>query len=73
MPFLVPGIGAQSGALAESVRAGLDARGRGLIISASRAVTYASKSDFAAAARAEALRLRDEINAERAAIAAARG
>jgi orotidine-5'-phosphate decarboxylase len=70
-PFLVPGIGAQSGALAESVRAGIDARGRGMLISASRGVTYASRgSDFADAARREALRLRDEINAERAAIAA---
>jgi orotidine-5'-phosphate decarboxylase len=74
MPFLVPGIGAQAGELGASVRAGVDARGRGLIISASRGVTYASKgSDFAEAARREAMRLRDEINAERAAIAAARG
>jgi orotidine-5'-phosphate decarboxylase len=63
MPVLVPGIGAQGGALADSVRAGVDARGRGLLISASRGVTYASKgADFAAAARREALRLRDEIN-----------
>jgi orotidine-5'-phosphate decarboxylase len=69
MPFLVPGIGAQSGALEESVRAGVDARGCGMLISASRGVTYASKgSDFAAAARAEAVRLRDAINRERAAI-----
>ncbi|MEX2225764.1 MAG: orotidine-5'-phosphate decarboxylase [Dehalococcoidia bacterium] len=74
MPFLVPGIGAQSGELAASVRAGVDARGRGLLISASRGVTYASRgSDFADAARREAVRLRDAINAERAAIAAARG
>jgi orotidine-5'-phosphate decarboxylase len=74
MPFLVPGIGAQAGELAESVRAGIDARGRGLLISASRGVTYASKgADFAEAARREAVRLRDEMNAERTAIAAARG
>jgi orotidine-5'-phosphate decarboxylase len=74
MPFLVPGIGAQAGELAASVRAGTDARGRGLLISASRGVTYASKGrDFAHAARREALRLRDAINAERAAIAATRG
>ena len=74
IPFLVPGIGAQAGELAASVRAGLDARGRGLVISASRGVTYASKgADFADAARREAVRLRDEINKERAAIAAARG
>jgi len=74
MPFLVPGVGAQAGELGASVRAGLDARGRGLVISASRGVTYASTgADFAEAARREAVRLRDEINAERAAIAAARG
>ena len=71
MPFLVPGIGAQQGDLAAAVRAGLDADGRGLLVSASRGVTYASKgADFAEAARAEAARLRDEINAERAATAA---
>ena len=73
MPFLVPGIGAQQGELAESVRAGIDARGSGLLISASRGVTYASKGrDFAEAARREATRLRDEINAVRETIAAAR-
>jgi orotidine-5'-phosphate decarboxylase len=46
-----------------------------MLISASRGVTYASKGpDFAQAARAAALRLRDEINREREAIeAAARG
>jgi orotidine-5'-phosphate decarboxylase len=71
MPFLVPGIGAQQGDLAESVRAGVDARGAGLLISASRGVIYASSgTDFAKAARAEALRLRDAINREREAIAA---
>ncbi|HEX5478099.1 MAG TPA: orotidine-5'-phosphate decarboxylase [Dehalococcoidia bacterium] len=71
MPFLVPGIGAQQGDLASAVRAGLDADGRGLLVSASRVVTYASNgADFADAARAEAIRLRDEINAERAATAA---
>jgi len=72
LPFLIPGIGAQQGSIAEAVRAGLDARGRGLIISASRAVAYASRgADFAQAARREALRLRDEIDREREAILAA--
>jgi orotidine-5'-phosphate decarboxylase len=71
-PVLVPGVGAQAGDLAASVRAGLDAGGRGLLVSASRGVTYASKgTDFAAAARGEARRLRDEINAVRGAIATA--
>ena len=62
MPFLVPGIGAQQGSLEAAVRAGVDARGRGLLISASRGVTYASRgADFAEASRTAALRLRDEI------------
>jgi orotidine-5'-phosphate decarboxylase len=61
-PFLVPGIGAQQGSLEAAVRAGIDGRGRGLLVSASRGVTYASKgADFASAARAAALKLRDEI------------
>jgi orotidine-5'-phosphate decarboxylase len=66
MPFLVPGVGVQAGELGASVRAGIDARGCGMLISASRGVTYASKgADFAQAARREAVRLRDEINRER--------
>lgn len=66
MPILVPGVGAQEGALAESVQAGVDARGAGIIVSASRAVLYASKGpDFADAARAAAITLRDEINRHR--------
>ena len=74
MPFLVPGVGAQQGSLGDAVRAGVDARGCGMLISASRGVTYASKgSDFAEAARREATRLRDEINREREAIAAGAG
>lgn len=73
MPFLVPGIGPQEGALARSVQAGLDARGGGLIINASRAVLYASHgAGFAAAARAAAQRLRDEIEQHRLAAQASR-
>lgn len=69
-PFLAPGIGAQQGALAGAVRAGIDAGGAGLLVSASRGVTYASKdADFAQSARREAIRLRDEINRERGATA----
>lgn len=64
LPILVPGIGAQRGDLAAAVRAGLDARGGGVIVSASRSVLYASRgTDFALAARAEARRLRDAIAA----------
>ncbi len=52
MPFLVPGIGAQGG----DVRATVEAGGDNLIISASRAVIFADDP------RAEAQKLRDEIN-----------
>ncbi len=63
LPILVPGIGAQSGDLSATVRAGLDAQGTGLLINASRAVLYASDGvDFAEAARGAAQRFRDQIN-----------
>ena len=62
MPILIPGIGAQGGDLRRTVEAGRDARGRGMIISASRSIIYASRGDdFAEAARAEAERLSAEI------------
>lgn len=63
MTFLVPGIGAQGGDVAAAVRAGRTADGRGLIINSSRGILYASQGeDFADAARAATLALRDEIN-----------
>ena len=63
MPLLVPGIGYQGGDLAASVKAGLGAQQAALIISTSRVVLFASDSaDFATAARAQAIKLRDEIN-----------
>lgn len=63
MPLLIPGIGAQGGDLGWAVREGIDSRGEGAVISASRQVLYASRgSDFAVRARGEAKRLRDEIN-----------
>lgn len=66
-PLLIPGVGAQQGALEETVRAGTDRHGYGALISASRAVTYASTgADFADAARQAALDLRAAINRERA-------
>jgi orotidine-5'-phosphate decarboxylase len=55
LPFLVPGIGAQGGDVAAVVRAGLDRRGRGLLINASRSILGAP--DPATAARS----LRDAI------------
>ena len=64
MTFLVPGVGAQGGDVAAVVAAGLDASGKGLLISSSRAILQAD--DSAAAARV----LRDQINAARSAYAA---
>ena len=61
---LMPGVGAQEGALEDAVRAARDAAGGGLLVSASRSVLYASAgADFASVARGEAERLRDAINA----------
>lgn len=66
LPLLVPGIGAQGGDVDAVVAAGSDATGRGLVVSSSRAVLYASDGDdFAAAARAEALRTRDALRRAR--------
>ena len=61
--FLVPGYGAQGGSAAEAARA-FDTGGRGAIVNSSRAIIAAWKKtggDFAAAARKEALRMRDEL------------
>ena len=63
LPILIPGIGAQGGDLADSVRCGVNAGGRLAVINASRSVIYASSgADYATAARNTASRLRDEIN-----------
>jgi orotidine-5'-phosphate decarboxylase len=64
MPILVPGVGAQGGDVAAVLANGATADGTGLVISSSRAVLYAGGGeDYAQAARAAALKLRDEINA----------
>ncbi len=57
--LLVPGVGTQGGELEAVLRAGLRADGAGLVVNASRSLMYAD------APRAEALRLRDAINAVR--------
>lgn len=63
VPFLVPGVGAQGGDVEAVVTNAKTADGTGLIISSSRAILYASKSDDYAEAAAHAARdLRDEIN-----------
>ncbi len=66
LPILVPGVGAQGGDLEVAVRAGLDANRAGLLVSASRAISYASSaSDYQDAARAAAESLRTQIEAAR--------
>lgn len=63
MPLLIPGIGAQGGDLALTVRYGVDAQGEKAIINSSRQIIYASRErDFAEAARRAASTLRDQIN-----------
>lgn len=65
--FLVPGYGAQGGG-AKDVAPAFDENGIGAIINSSRGIMCAYKKegcdekDFAAAARREAIRMRDDIN-----------
>ncbi len=54
--LLAPGIGAQGGNLASALAAGLDGRGRGLIVPVSRGVLYADSP------REAALKIRAQIN-----------
>jgi orotidine-5'-phosphate decarboxylase len=66
VPILLPGVGAQAGDLAASVRAGVDALGERAIVNASRTILYASTAaDWQAAARTEAECLRAAIDAAR--------
>ena len=63
MTLLVPGIGAQGGDVEKTVKAGLNSKKMGMIINSSRGIIFASSgANFAERARAEALKLRDEIN-----------
>jgi orotidine-5'-phosphate decarboxylase len=62
LPILIPGIGKQGGDLESAVHFGCDKKGRLAILNASRSILYASGGkNFASAARAEALQLRDKI------------
>jgi orotidine-5'-phosphate decarboxylase len=70
LPLLIPGIGAQGGDAAATVRAGWRAEAgktvAPIIVSSSRAVLYAgSGEDFAAKAREAAMAARDELNRAR--------
>lgn len=63
LPFLIPGVGAQGGNAEAAVIHGPTANGLGPVINSSREILYASSGpDFAQAARAAALALRDRIN-----------
>ena len=66
LPLLIPGVGAQGGDAVATVRAGWRP-GAPIIVNSSRAVLYASSGDdFAEAARREALKTRDVLQAARA-------
>ncbi len=63
LPFLIPGVGAQGGSLEAAVTHGPTNGGIGPVINSSRSILYASSGpDFAKAARAAALALRNQIN-----------
>jgi len=62
--LLVPGVGAQGGSLAEVCKYGMN-KDCGLIVNASRSIIYASNGhDFAEAARAEAMKIQQEMEEE---------
>ena len=70
LPLLIPGVGAQGGDAAATVRAGLRVQGDAItgpvVVNSSRAILYASAGDdFAAAARQAALKTRDQLHAAR--------
>ena len=56
MTFLVPGIDAQGGDVEKTVKAGLNAQGKGMMINSSRGIIFATDP------RKEAKKLKDEIN-----------
>jgi len=66
LPLLIPGVGAQGGDAAATVKAGWRP-GAPIIVNSSRAILYASSGDdFAVAARREAIKTRDVLHAARA-------
>ncbi len=69
MPLLIPGIGKQGGDLKSAVRDGCNKNGQLAIINASRSIIYASSGkDFAEAARAEAMKMVEEMRTYRKSI-----
>jgi len=68
LPLLIPGVGAQGGDAVATVRAGWRPNAP-IIVSSSRAILYASGGDdFAEAARREAVKTRDVLQAAREAL-----
>ncbi|HTN18914.1 MAG TPA: orotidine-5'-phosphate decarboxylase [Pelobium sp.] len=66
--LLVPGVGAQGGSLADVCKYGMN-KDCGLLVNSSRAIIYASAGgDFAEAARAEALKVQQQMAQELKAI-----
>jgi orotidine-5'-phosphate decarboxylase len=62
--LLVPGVGAQGGSLADVCKYGMN-KDCGLLVNSSRAIIYASAGDdFAEAARAEALKVQQQMAQE---------
>jgi orotidine-5'-phosphate decarboxylase len=66
LPLLIPGVGAQGGDAAATVKAGWRSDAP-IVVNSSRAILYASSGDdFERAARAEAQRTRDHLEAAKA-------
>ena len=65
-PLLLPGVGAQGGSLEDAVSAGLDSRGRGVIVAVSRGIAAAPEGPASAARE-----LRERIEVVRAAVSPA--
>ncbi|HEV2575637.1 MAG TPA: orotidine-5'-phosphate decarboxylase [Acidobacteriaceae bacterium] len=70
MTFLVPGIGAQGGDVRAVIETGLDTRGAGLLLAASRSILFSD--DPAAAARGHRDEIRDAVKRAREGVHAAR-
>ena len=63
IPKLIPGVGAQGGKVSDVVPIFKNTNGHGMIINSSRGIIYASAGeDFAEVARAEVIKLQNEIN-----------
>jgi orotidine-5'-phosphate decarboxylase len=66
LPLLIPGVGAQGGDAVATVKAGWRSNAP-IVVNSSRAILYASGGDdFAEAARREAQRTREQLEAAKA-------